>query len=219
MSQDELIKNQTTKEKNSEDKIIADISNEAGKSGASASADDNIAYNKDRSFGQRRSSGRGGRQGGDRGRRGGQNEIKDEFEQRIIDLARVTRVVSGGKRMSFRACVAIGNKSGKVGIGLAKGADVTMAVSKAANQARKNIVMVPIVNETIPHDILCKFGASKMILKPARSGHGAIAGGPVKVILELAGIKNISSKILGANNKVNNSFCALEALRKLELKK
>jgi len=160
---------------------------------------------------------RGG-QGGFRGpRRGGarREERKDDMEQRILEVARVTRVMAGGKRMNFRACVALGDRKGQVGIGLGKGADVTMAVNKAVNRARKTMVTVPLVKETIPHEIYYKLGAAKLILKPAKQGRGVIAGGVTRVILELAGVKNITSKTLGSNNKINNARCTLEALRKL----
>jgi len=140
----------------------------------------------------------------------------EEFEQRIIDIARVTRVMAGGKRMRFRACVAIGNRKGRVAIGLAKGADVTMAVTKAVNKAKKNFIEIPIVNETIPHEIYQKFGAAKILFKPARRGRGIIAGGAVRMLLELSGVKNIVSKILGTSNKVNNVKCTIEALKRLK---
>jgi small subunit ribosomal protein S5 len=140
----------------------------------------------------------------------------EDFEQRIVDIARVTRVMAGGKRMRFRACVALGNKKGKIGIGLAKGADVTIAVTKAVNNAKKNIIDVPIINDTIPHEIYQKYGAAKILFKPARRGRGVIAGGAVRIILELSGIKNITSKILGTNNKVNNAKCVIEALKNLK---
>jgi small subunit ribosomal protein S5 len=154
----------------------------------------------------------------DRNRRkmGGRSEVKDEFEQKIVDIARVTRVMAGGKRMRFRACVAIGNKTGKVAIGIAKGADVTLAVAKAVNDAKKKIIDVPIVNTTIPHEIYHKFGAAKVLLKPARKGNGVIAGGAVRIVLELAGIHNITSKNLGTNNKINVAKCTVEALGKLK---
>lgn len=152
------------------------------------------------------------------GGRRGREERRDEFEQRIIDLARVTRVMAGGKRMRFRACVAIGDKKGKVAVGLAKGADVTAAVNKAVNQAKKNFINVPLTNGTIPHEIYCKFGAAKILLKPARKGRGVIAGGAVRVILGLAGINNVTSKILGTANKMNNVKCVVEALKKLKIK-
>lgn len=144
------------------------------------------------------------------------NQEKDEFEQKIVDLARVTRVMGGGKRMSFRACVAIGNKKGDVGVGISKGSDVTGAISKAVAKAKKDIVKVAIVNDTIPHEIYKKLGASKILFKPAKPGHGIIAGGVVRVILELSGIRDVTSKILGTSNKVSNSKCTLEALRELE---
>jgi small subunit ribosomal protein S5 len=150
------------------------------------------------------------------------DKTQDEFEQRIVDIARVTRVMAGGKRMRFRACVAIGNRKGKVGIGLDKGADVTIAVNKAVNQAKKNMVDVSIVNETIPHEIFHKLGAAKILLKPARKGKGVIAGGAIRIILELAGVHNITSKNLGTNNKVNVAKCtmsALASLKKVEVKK
>lgn len=147
---------------------------------------------------------------------------QDDFDQSIVDIARVTRVMAGGKRMRFRACVAIGDKKGKVAIGLAKGADVTIAVTKAVNEAKKKFIKVAIVNDTIPHEIFQKFGAAKILFKPAREGRGIIAGGAVRIVLELSGIKNITSKILGTNNKVSNAKCTIEALRnlkKVEVKK
>lgn len=153
-------------------------------------------------------------------RRGGfrnkSEQTQEEFEQRIIDIARVTRVMAGGKRMRFRACVAIGDKKGKVAIGLAKGADVTNAVTKAVNRAKKNIIEVQIANDTIPHEIRHKYGAAEILFKPAGKGRGIIAGGAVRIIVELSGIKNITSKILGTNNKVNNVKCAIEALKRLK---
>lgn len=153
-----------------------------------------------------------------RGRRQGRKPTKkdDDFEQRILDLARVTRVIAGGKRMRFRVCVAIGDKKGKVGIGMGKGADVAMAVNKAVNKAKKNIIDVPIVKDTIPHEFYFKTGAAKILFKPAQKGRGVIAGGVVRIIFELAGVQNVSAKILGTNNKVNNAKCTIEALRRLK---
>lgn len=154
---------------------------------------------------------RGPRRGGDRGR----EEKRDEFEQRILDIARVTRVMAGGKRMNFRACVAIGDKKGKVAVGLGKGADVTMAVNKAVNRAKKDIITVNSVNETITHELHFKEGAAKLLFKPARKGRGVIAGGVARIIFELAGIKNVTCKQMGTNNKVNNARCVISALRSL----
>jgi len=149
------------------------------------------------------------KQGG--GRRGGQREVP-EFDQKIIDLARVTRVMAGGKRMRFRACVAIGDKKGRVGIGMGKGADVTLAVTKAVNQAKKHLITVPTVFDTIPHRILVKFKAAKVMLKPAPKGTGIKAGGAVRMVLELSGVPNVVGKIMGSNNKINNVKALIEAL-------
>ncbi|MEA3463548.1 MAG: 30S ribosomal protein S5 [Patescibacteria group bacterium] len=133
----------------------------------------------------------------------------------MIDIARVTRVMAGGKRMRFRVCIAIGDKKGRVAIGLAKGKDVAIAVAKSVNKAKKNFITVPIVNNTIPHEVYQKLGAAKVLFKPARKGRGIIAGGAVRIVLELAGIKNVTSKILGTSNKVNNVKCTIEALKSL----
>lgn len=152
-----------------------------------------------------------------RDNRRGKDDQRDEFEQRILEIARVTRVMGGGKRMSFRACVAIGDKKGSVGIGLGKGADVTMAVNKAVNRAKKVMIKVPVVNETIPHVVRQKLGAASIVFKPAKQGRGVIAGGVARVILELAGIKNVTSKVLGTNNKINNARCTIAALSSLRV--
>jgi small subunit ribosomal protein S5 len=144
---------------------------------------------------------------------------KEEFDQRILDIARVTRVMKGGKRMSFRACVVIGDKKGRVAVALGKGSDVSLAVNKAVNKAKKNIVKVPLTNDkTIPHEVFHKFGASKIFIKPASKGRGVIAGGVVRVIMDLAGVKNVTAKILGTNNKVNNAKCTVLALDSLKAK-
>lgn len=136
-------------------------------------------------------------------RKGGPREAP-EFDQKIIDLARVTRVMAGGKRMRFRACVAIGKKNGEFGVGMAKGRDVTIAVNKAVNKAKKNMIKIPIINKTIPHAIFIKFKAAKILLKPAPVGTGVKAGGALRSVLELAGVPNIVGKIIGTNNKITN---------------
>lgn len=163
-------------------------------------------------YGDRKKGFGGGRGRGPRGR---DDRPKDEMEQRILEVARVTRVMAGGKRMNFRACIALGDKKGNVGVGLGKGADVTMAVNKAVNKAKKDMVNVPFVNDTIPHAVLQKMGAALVMIKPAKKGRGVIAGGVTRVILELAGVKNITSKALGSKNKINNARCTIEALRNL----
>jgi small subunit ribosomal protein S5 len=142
-----------------------------------------------------------------------------EFEQKIVDIARVTRVTAGGKRMRFRACVVLGDRKGRVGYGIGKGADVTMAVSKAVAKARKNLIKVPLINETIPHEVKEKFGAARILIKPAPVGTGIKAGGAPRIVFELAGISNIVSKILGSENKINNVRAAFNALQRLEIRK
>jgi small subunit ribosomal protein S5 len=147
-------------------------------------------------------------------------EQKDEFESKLLDLARVTRVSAGGRRFRFRAVVIVGNKKGKVGVGVAKGTDVAQAVEKATRLAKKKIIEIPIITDTIPHQVYAKFGAAEVVLKPQRKGRGLVAGGTVRVICSLSGIKNISSKILGrTGNKLNNAQAAIKALKSLKVKK
>lgn len=150
-----------------------------------------------------------------RGRRGQQREPR-EFEQKILDLARVTRVTKGGKRMRFRTCLIIGDRKGRVGIGVAKGTDVALSIEKAFRQAKKTLIHVPLINETIPHAVNMKFGAAKILLKPAPKGTGLKSGGAIRVVLELAGVPNAISKILGSNNKINNAKATFEAIRSLK---
>lgn len=141
-------------------------------------------------------------------------EEKSPYDQYILDLARVTRVTEGGKNLSFRACVIIGDRRGKVGYGVAKGADVQFGVEKAVRQAKKNLITVPIVKGTIPHPVVQKFKAAKIMLKPAPAGAGVIAGGAVRAVLELAGVPNVSSKILGTTkNKIAVVKATMAALK------
>lgn len=144
---------------------------------------------------------------------------RDDFEQEIIDIARVTRVMGGGKRMSFRACVIIGDKKGQIGLGVKKGPDVTAAIQKAVTCARKKLIRVEIVDGTIPHGIIEKFGAARVMLKPAQKGRGVIAGGPVRAVLETAGVKDVVSKMMGSKNKINNAWATLNALKKQQTRK
>lgn len=137
---------------------------------------------------------------------------KSEFDHKLVDIARVARIVAGGKRFRFRATVVIGNRKGKVGMGVAKGADVANAISKAQAQARKRLIEVVIVNETIPYEIEAHQGAAYVFLKPAKPGTGIIAGGAVRAVVELAGIKNILSKIKKSENKINNVSATIKAL-------
>lgn len=136
-----------------------------------------------------------------------------EFDQQIVDMARVTRVTEGGKQLSFRVCIVIGDRKGRVGYGIAKGNDVQIAVQKAVRQAQKNVIRIPLVNESIPHRVQAKYKAAKIMMKPAPRGSGIIAGGATRTILELAGVPNASAKTLGkTGNKVTNVKATFEAL-------
>lgn len=141
---------------------------------------------------------------------------KSEYEQKLLEASRVARVVKGGKRFSFRALVIIGNRKGKVALGIAKGADLTDATEKAVTRAKKAIITVPMHKDSIPHEVREKFGASKILLKPAPKGSGIIAGGPMRVILELAGVPNASGKIIGSTNKLNSARATIAALQKFK---
>lgn len=141
---------------------------------------------------------------------------KEEFESKLLDLARIAHTRAGGRKMRFKAVVVTGNKQGKVGLGLAKGADVQLAIEKATRLSKKYLIEVPIVAETIAHEVYAKSGAAKVLLRPQRKGRGLVAGGTVRVVCGLAGIKNISSKVLGTTgNKINNARATLAALQKL----
>ncbi len=147
---------------------------------------------------------------------GGRKE-KSEFDQKVLDIRRVTRVVAGGKRFRFRATVVLGDHKGRVGVGVDKGADTSESIEKAVRAAKKNLIVVQIKNGTIPHEVFGKFSSARVMLKPAGEGRGLVAGGPVRVVLSLAGITNISSKILGTTtNKLNNARAAIEALKKIK---
>lgn len=160
----------------------------------------------------------GGRgRGGDR--RGPRADVPAEadYEEKNLEVARVTRVTKGGKRMRFRVLTVIGNRKGRVGFGLAKGVDVAAATGKAVTQARKALLQVPLKNETIPHAVEAKFGAAIILLKPAPQGTGIKAGGAVRIVLELAGVPNVVSKILGSKSKTNNVKATFVALKKLRM--
>ena len=164
---------------------------------------------------------RGGGRGGDRrGPRQGGNrrpERKSEFDQRMINIRRVARVVSGGRRFSFSVAIIIGNKKGKVGVGLGKAGDTTLAIDKAVRNAKKNMITVPLTkNNSIAHDVSAKYTASVVSLMPAK-GRGLVAGSSVRPVLELAGITDIVAKLhSGSKNGLNNARSAIEALKKLK---
>ena len=136
-----------------------------------------------------------------------------QFEEEIVNIGRVTKVTKGGRDFRFSATVAVGDRKGRVGIGTGKAKEVPDAIKKASQAAVKNVVRVSIVDGTIPHEAIGVRGASKVMLKPATAGTGVKAGGPVRGVLELAGVKNILSKSLGSNTKINMAFATLEALK------
>ncbi len=142
---------------------------------------------------------------------------KSEFDSKLLDLARVTRVTAGGKQLRFRAVVVIGNKKGKIGVGVAKGADVQKAVEKATRLAKKHLIVVPMFESTIPHEVSAKFGPARVILRPQTKGRGLVAGGQVRVICNLAGIQDVSSKLLSrSRNKLNIARATIKALETLK---
>ena len=149
--------------------------------------------------------------------RGGPRNIrtKPEFEQKLVDLARVTRVVKGGKRLRVRACMVIGDYKGQVGLGVAKGADVSTAIDKSVRQAKKNLLKINVTEGTIPYEVRAKYKAAYVLLRPAKKGHGLVSGGVVRIVLSLVGFKNLTTKILGSNNKINNVKATMKALNML----
>lgn len=155
-----------------------------------------------------------GRFGSGKGGRGGEGP-PPEFEEEVIQIDRVTRVVKGGRRLRFRATVVVGNRNGKVGLGIGKSHEVTGAIKKATTQAKKYLIRVPLVKGTIPHEVYLKFKSAKVLIKPASEGTGLIAGSSIRKVLELAGVKNILSKALGASNKITNAKATILAIQQL----
>ncbi len=139
-----------------------------------------------------------------------------QFDERVVHIDRVARVVKGGRRFRFRALVVLGDHKGKVGIGIAKGADVTTAVTKAVDVAKKNMVTVNLYKGTIPHETDAKVSGARILVKPAAPGTGLIAGGVVRTVLEVTGIHNALSKSLGSSNKINIAYATLAALQSVE---
>lgn len=135
-----------------------------------------------------------------------------EFDERVLEVARVSRVVKGGRRIRFRATVAIGDHKGRVGIGIGKATEVGVAVQKATAKAKKNLVTIPIINGTIPYEIIASYGAARVMLKPASSGSSIVAGGAVRSIIELSGITDIMTKILGSRGLINNATAVINGL-------
>ena len=149
-----------------------------------------------------------------RPRRNNNSKPKTDLEEKVIDINRVTKVVKGGRKMRFSATVVVGNRKGKVGIGTGKANEMPDAVKKATQQASKNLINVELIdNRTISHEIIMKAGAVKVLLKPATEGTGVKAGGPVRDVLELAGVKDVLSKSLGSSTKINMAVATLNALK------
>ena len=142
---------------------------------------------------------------------------KPEYEQKLLELARVTRVVKGGRRFRFRAVLIIGNRNGKVGVGVAKGVDVSEAVRKAFNSGKKNMVQIKRHNNTIACPMEAKIGSAKVMIKPAKPGRGIVAGGAVRSVVELAGIRDIVSKSRGSSNKLSVARATVKALEQMKL--
>ena len=175
-----------------------------GKAGDQRGGDRN---NNDR---RRGSGGRG------RDRRPMRDEAPKEFSEVTISIDRVARVVKGGRRFRFKALVVAGNGKGKVGVGVAKGQDVTSAVTKAGERAKKNLIVVPMKGTTIPHEMETKVAGAHVLIKPASEGTGIVAGGVVRSIVSLAGISNLISKSIGSTNKVNIAYATIDALKELK---
>lgn len=138
-----------------------------------------------------------------------------EFEEKIVQVNRVSKKTAGGNKIGFSVLVVIGDKKGRVGVGLGQAPDVQSSVRKAVSYAKKHLLTVPMRGTTIPHEVLVKVGAAKVLLRPAPAGSGVIAGGAVRAVVDAAGIRDISSKVLGTNNQANNVYATMEALRRL----
>ncbi|HBC72320.1 MAG: 30S ribosomal protein S5 [Candidatus Amesbacteria bacterium GW2011_GWB1_47_19] len=139
-----------------------------------------------------------------------------EFEEKVVQINRVSKKTKGGNRISFSALVVVGDRKGRVGVGLGKAKDVSSAMKKGISYAQKHLINVPMKKTSIPHEMRIKLGAARIILKPAPAGSGVIAGGPVRAVVEAAGIRDIVGKILGTSNRASNVYATFEALRRLK---
>ncbi len=201
------------------DVVSETVAEETGEAGATTDVPATVAPRTSQ-------AGRGRRGGGDadsrrnprRARRGGREErVRSEFEQKIISIRRVTRVMAGGRRFSFSVSIVIGNKKGKVGVGIGKASDTQLAIEKAVRSARKNLIEVPMNKHMhIPYDVQTKLASTEVMIKPA-PGRGLVAGSSVRTVLELAGVKDVTAKIFSrSKNKLNNARATIAALKKLK---
>jgi len=161
-----------------------------------------------------------GDQSGRRDRRPAREQrVPSEFQERVLEINRVTRVVKGGKRMRFRALVVIGDKINRISFGLGKANDVTAAVAKAVNEAKKNVITVYLTKGTLPYKITHSHKSATVLIKPAKAGTGLIAGGSVRIVLELAGVKDAVAKVMGSSNKISNVVATIQALEQIQAPK
>jgi len=148
-------------------------------------------------------------------RRQAEQAEEKQFDERVVNIDRVARVVKGGRRFRFRALVVVGDHKGKVGIGVSKGADVTAAITKAVDVAKKHLITVHLHNGTLPHEAEAKVSGARILIKPASPGTGLIAGGVVRTVLEVAGVSNVLSKSFGSSNKINIAYATVEAMQSI----
>ena len=192
---------------------MTEINSEVANAEATAAANDKGAPAVDAN---EREARRGGRERAPRGERRDREENKSQFLERVVTINRVSKVVKGGRRFSFTALVVVGDGNGLVGVGYGKSKEVPSAIAKGVEEAKKNFFRVPRVNSTIPHPVQGEAAAGVVLLRPASAGTGVIAGGPVRAVLECAGINDVLSKSLGSSNTINIVHATVAALRQLE---